>query len=124
MKIIDIQPQQPDLVDIEARGRLSEVNRIYFEMRQAHQNEYRTFWYRPDTSLRTVEEINAVLAKMDELTPLGSTQYFGRAWSLVQFLLASEESSALSAQEKMQTSDYLPPLALVETSEGGRRVQA
>lgn len=123
MDIIPIAAQQPDLVDLEARGRLKEVNRVYKAMRDAHENEFRTFWYRPDTSLRSVEEINAVLAKMDELTPYGSAQYFGRAWSLVQFLLASEQSSALPEEQKMQTSDYMPPLAIVDTEQGGKRVQ-
>lgn len=122
MEIISIAEPQPNLVDLEARGRLKEVNRLYRAMREAHSNEYRTFWYLPDTSLRSVEEINAVLTKMDELTPLGSTQYFGRAWSLVQFLLASESNSALADEEKLSTSEYLPPLALVDTPEGGKRV--
>ena len=124
MDILQINDPQPDLVDLEARGRLKEVNRLYREMRQAHQNEYRTFWYRPDTSLRSAAEINAVLAKMDELTPLGSTQYFGRAWSLVQFLLASEANSALLIEEKLDPSQYLPPLSLVDTPQGGKRVSA
>jgi len=123
MDIISISYPQPDLVDLEARGRLKEVNRLYGEIRKSHYVEFRTFWYQPDGNLRPISEINAVLAKMDELTPLGSAQYFGRAWSLVQFLLASEASSALSEQEKMQTSDYLPPLTLVDTEQGGKRVQ-
>ena len=124
MNILTIADQQPDLVDMEARGRLLEVNRLYRAMREAHQNEYKTFWYNPDTSIRSVDVINAELAKMDELAPLGSAQYFGRAWSLVQFLLASETNSGLADDEKLTTDQYMPPLPIVDTEQGGKRVQA
>jgi hypothetical protein len=122
VKILDIENPTPDLVDLEARGRLGEINRVYRAMREAHQNEYRTFWYLPNTNLRPAEEINAVLAQMDQLTPTGSAQYFARAWSLVQFLISSEFNSALSDNEKLAPADYLPPLELIDTPEGGKRV--
>lgn len=123
MNILPIQEQQVDLVDLVARGRLKEINRIYQLCREAHYNEYKNFWYNPDTSVRSVDVINAELAKMDELAPLGSAQYFGRAWSLVQFLLASEANSGLADSEKLTTDQYMPPLPIVDTEQGGKRVQ-
>lgn len=123
MDIISLPAEQVDLVLLEARGRLATVNNTYAELRRKHQSEFTTFWYK-NGQLRSPEEINSILDRMDSLAPGGSALYFASAWILVQTIQAIESLVNLPENSRLSADGYLPRYDLSETPQGGRRVVA
>ncbi len=123
MDIIPLPVEEVDLVLLEARGRLATVNSTHADLRRRHQNEYLTFWYK-DGQLRSPEEINSILDRMDSITPGSSAIYFASAWILVQTIQGIEALVNLPENSRLNEDGYLSKYDLSETPQGGRRVVA
>lgn len=85
----------------QASDRLNAANMLFQHMLNAQKTEFKAFWYN-ESVLRSKEEINAMLAAMDAVSPGQSSKYFTIAKQLVDFLLAIDPFC-------IRPFDWMPP---------------
>ena len=114
---------QPNPIELEARGRIADINRLYDTNRSSHQNGFRTFWYKSGTDeLRSAAELNDLLAAMDAIQPGASSLMFQLAWLQSQFLVNAEQAVGLDSGLRLSEDNILPKRNLV-TINGLTRVE-
>ena len=85
----------------DAASFLDASNAFIEQCRAFQREQFQAFW-RPNGTLRTPQEINAVLTAMDAASPGQSAMFFNAAKELVALILAI-------VPDGMGQSDWMPP---------------
>ena len=76
-------------------------NTLLVQLQQSRREAFQLFWY-PGGQKRTKEDVNAILAAMDEASPGQSAQFFAAAKELVDLILSLDPGS-------LGDADWMPP---------------